>query len=116
MPNDGSDVAFSRGKAVPIGTPETLHGGTLQARADGLKLSLKLYQARELQLDYQQLITEPPNQKLLPLPKNFRLKSGNAGLFGDRCARTIAEMAATRVLHATIVSPISAGIAQGRCA
>ena len=24
--NDGSDVAFSRGRAVPVGTAETLHG------------------------------------------------------------------------------------------
>ena len=30
------------------------------ARTDGLKLSLKLYHARELQLDYQQLMTEAP--------------------------------------------------------
>jgi hypothetical protein len=30
------------------------------ARTDGLKLSLKLYHARELQLNYQQLMTEAP--------------------------------------------------------
>src|SRR5262249_37615523 len=30
--NDGSDIAFSRGRTVPVGTTETLHGfGTLLA-------------------------------------------------------------------------------------
>ena len=32
----------------------------VDARTDGLKLSLKLHHAGELQLDYQQLMTEVP--------------------------------------------------------
>jgi hypothetical protein len=32
----------------------------VDARTDGLKLSLKLYHVRELQLDYQQSVTEAP--------------------------------------------------------
>jgi hypothetical protein len=35
----------------------------VDARTDGLKLSLKLYHARELQLDYQQLMTEASARK-----------------------------------------------------
>ncbi len=46
---------------MPLGTGETLHRWDLvDARTDGLKLSLKLYHARELQLDYQQSIAEAP--------------------------------------------------------
>jgi len=33
------------------------------ARTDGLKLSLKLYHARELQLNYEQLMTQAPTQR-----------------------------------------------------
>jgi hypothetical protein len=47
--NDGSDFTSSRGRAVLVGTAETLHGWDLgNARIDGLELSLKLYHAREL--------------------------------------------------------------------
>jgi hypothetical protein len=57
--NDGSDVAFSRGMAMPVGTAETL----VEAGADGLKMSLKLYHPGELQLGYQQSIAEGPNKR-----------------------------------------------------
>jgi hypothetical protein len=33
------------------------------ARTDGLKLSLKLYHARELQLNYEQLMRQAPNKR-----------------------------------------------------
>jgi hypothetical protein len=46
---------------MPVGTGETLHRRDLvDARTDGLKLSLKLYHAREFQLDYQQSIAQAP--------------------------------------------------------
>jgi hypothetical protein len=35
----------------------------LDARTDGLKLSLKLYHAHELRLVYQQSMTEAPHQQ-----------------------------------------------------
>ncbi len=49
---------------MPGGTVETLHGGwtLVEARTDSLKLSLKLYHARELQLHYLQLTKEAPRQ------------------------------------------------------
>jgi len=43
-------------------------------RTDGLKLSLKLYHGNELQLTYQQLMTEAlpnGNRNLPPLPHNL---------------------------------------------
>jgi hypothetical protein len=61
MANDGSDVALSRGTAVPVGTVETLHGWwPCPRQTDGLELSLKLYQVCDLRLGYQQSITEAP--------------------------------------------------------
>ena len=54
---------FPERRTLPVGTAETLHGfGTLSGgRTDGLELSLKLYHPRELQLGYQQSITEAPS-------------------------------------------------------
>ena len=57
MANDGCGAAIFRGRAVPVGTAEV---DFLEARTDGLKLSLKLYHAGHLQLDYQQLMAEAP--------------------------------------------------------
>jgi hypothetical protein len=48
---------------VPVGTAETLHvWDSVGCRAAGLELSLKLYHARELQLRYQQSMTEAPTR------------------------------------------------------
>ena len=62
MANDGPSVAFSRWRAMLVWTAETLHGSwTLSTlRADGRKLSFKLYHESESQAGYQQLITEAP--------------------------------------------------------
>src|SRR5262249_42746597 len=47
--NDGSAVAFSRGRAMLVGTVETLHGWWTSQVPDPMApiLSLKLYHARE---------------------------------------------------------------------
>src|SRR5215510_8708980 len=61
MAYDGLCTAVFRGRAVRIGTAETLHGWwTLGERTDGPELSLKLYHAWKLPLSYQQLMTEAP--------------------------------------------------------
>ena len=55
--------AFFEGGQCLLGQLRLFMDGYLvDARTDGLKLSLKLYHARELQLDYQQLMTEAPRQ------------------------------------------------------
>jgi protein-S-isoprenylcysteine O-methyltransferase Ste14 len=67
----------------------------MDARTDGLKLSLKLYHARELRLNYQQLITEAPLTALIIPPLLARIVAEEKLLctqFGDEyntcCAHT----------------------------
>jgi hypothetical protein len=71
MTNDGSNVAFSRGRVVLVGTAETLHGWCTFS-TDGLKLSLKLYHANELQLVHQQSMTQAPNKRATTAPNRNR--------------------------------------------
>src|SRR5262245_27662959 len=61
--NDGSGVAFSRGRAMLVGTVETLHGWWTSQVQDPMPpiFSLKLYHAREFLPGYQHLMTEAPH-------------------------------------------------------
>jgi len=50
-------------------------GGLVNGRTDGLKLSFKLYHGNELQLAYQQLITEAPHRVQLTDEDRRRIRS-----------------------------------------
>ena len=52
--DNASCSGFSRPRASPVWTAETLHGLWKLVRSDRLELSLKLYHAGELQLAHQQ--------------------------------------------------------------
>jgi hypothetical protein len=84
---------------VRVGTAETLHvwRALVDAGSNGLELSLKLYHAREFQLDYQQLVTEAPQQTwmarackvlaLLPVGRASRIPRSLGGTEGQARSR-----------------------------
>jgi hypothetical protein len=71
--NEDSDVAFSQGRAVPVGTAEALRNSALiEGSPGGVELSLKLCHAGELQVGMLEALIGRQAPAFASTPRSFR--------------------------------------------